>query len=229
MSKIGILCIATNKYIRYVEPLWNSAKQHFLNGHELSMFVFTNQPDAPTGTTRIQHEHAPWPAPTLMRYHTFMKSADLLAQQDYLFYSDADMLFVDTVGDEVLGDLVATTHPGFYNKPRREWTYETRPESAAYIAPTEGTAYFAGGFNGGKPAKFLEMASACTAMVDHDAALGITPIWHDESCMNRWLSRHPPTTVLTPSYCYPESWSLPFKKRLLALDKDHHELRLETA
>jgi hypothetical protein len=34
-----------------------------------------------------------------------------------------------------------------------------------------------------------------------------------------------PTLELTPSYCYPESWDMPFDKKLLALDKDHEEYR----
>ena len=33
------------------------------------------------------------------------------------------------------------------------------------------------------------------------------------------------TVILDPSYCYPESWDLPFPKRLLALDKHHEEIR----
>lgn len=46
-------------------------------------------------------------------------------------------------------------------------------------------------------------------------------VWHDESHWNRYCIDHKPTTILSPSYCYPESWNLPYKKRLLALDKDH--------
>jgi len=30
---------------------------------------------------------------------------------------------------------------------------------------------------------------------------------------------------LDPSYCYPESWNLPYEKKLLALDKNHQEIR----
>lgn len=220
-----MLVIATNKYIRFVEPLWASAKKHFMRGHELSMFVFTDRPEVPAGTTRIEQEHMPWPDPTLKRYHIFSKNEAHLASMDYLFYSDADMRFVDAVGDEALGDLVATIHPGFYNKPRHDWSYERRPESAAYMAPHEGVHYFAGGFNGGRTANFLKMASTIKQRVDEDASKGLVAVWHDESHLNKYLSQNPPTIALSPSYCYPESWNIPFTRRLLALDKDHHELR----
>jgi len=226
--KIGLLVIATNKYISFSHRLLASSKQHFLTNHEVTMFVFTNRHDVPEGTVRLEQEHLQWPGPTLMRYHIFLKHKELLSKMDYLFYSDADMLFVDTVGDEVLGKTVATIHPGFYNKSRHEYTYETRNESSAFIPPEEGFSYFAGGFNGGTAAGYLELAENCKTMIDDDAKKGLIAVWHDESYMNKYFSRNPPANVLSPSYCYPESANLPFKKRLLALDKNHHEMRFGT-
>jgi histo-blood group ABO system transferase len=154
-----------------------------------------------------------------------LKQEEELKKMDYLFYSDADMLFVDKVGNEALGDLVATLHPGFYNRPRNQFSYETRPESATYIPPNEGTSYFAGGFNGGKTSEYLKMARACRDMIDADEKKGIIPVWHDESAMNCYLSKNPPTTILSPSYCYQEGAALPFHQRLIALNKDHAEMR----
>lgn len=40
--KICILNIATNKYIRFIEPFLDSVEENFLNGHEISALVFTN-------------------------------------------------------------------------------------------------------------------------------------------------------------------------------------------
>jgi histo-blood group ABO system transferase len=79
---------------------------------------------------------------------------------DYLFYSDADMRFEANVGEEVLGELVATRHPGFYDKPYSFFSqsYERRPQSLAYMPPNYGSAYYAGGFNGGRAARYLQMA-----------------------------------------------------------------------
>jgi histo-blood group ABO system transferase len=223
--KAAMLVIATNKYIRFVAPLWESAKKHFLKGHDVTMFVFTDADSVPDGCVKVPHFHEPWPGPTLHRYHTFLKARDQLLTQDYLYYSDADMLFVNSVGDEVIGDLVATIHPGFYNKPKTEFSYERRPESMAYIAPGHGSHYFAGGFNGGRAATFLRMAEEIKAWCDQDERKGIVPVWHDESFLQRFLIGNPPTVKLSPSYCFPEAWSLPFEKRLLALDKNHAEMR----
>ena len=224
--KIGLLVIATNKYIQFVEPLFTSAQQHFLVNHEVTMFVFTNMalPQRP-GIHKIFLDHLGWPGATLMRYHVFSQHAHELADQDYLFYCDADMRFVAPVGDEILGDLVGTIHPGFYEKPRSMYTYETRPESLAYIPDDQGTRYYAGGFNGGKRERFLGLADTVVRMIDEDLSHGVVAVWHDESFLNRYFLSNPPTVALPPSYCYPESWQLPFEKKLLALDKNHAEMR----
>lgn len=227
MAKVGLLVIATNKYIQFVTPLWESVKQHFLPGHEVTMFVFTNRTDfvPEPGQVAIPQQHIAWPGPTLFRYNIFSGAKDKLQEQDYLFYCDADMRFVDTVGDEVLGDLVGTIHPGFFDKPRQAFTYETRPNSLAYVKPEEGTKYFAGGFNGGKTQNFLAMCEKLAHNIGEDYKRGVIAVWHDESHMNRYFIDNPPTVQLSPAYCYPESWSIPFEKRLLALDKNHKEIR----
>lgn len=225
--KIGLLVIATNKYIQFVNPLWESVKKHFMKNHEVTMFVFTNRQDfiPQQGQVVIPQEHMSWPGPTLMRYSIFNKSSELLKDMDYLYYCDADMLFVDEVGDEILGDLVGTLHPGFYNKTRNEFTYDTNPNCLAYVAPHEGDYYFAGGFNGGKTSKFLEMCLSLAINIDKDLQNGIVAVWHDESHMNRYFINNEPEVFLSPSYCFPESWSLPFERKLLALDKNHSEMR----
>jgi histo-blood group ABO system transferase len=227
--RIGLLVIATQKYIQFVPGLHESVLQHFLKGHKVTLFVFTNG-TPPSGTVRIPYEHRPWPHSTLMRYHAFSSQRDLLSQMDYLYYCDADMRFVADVGEEILGSLVATVHPGFYDKMPDDFTYERRKESTAFVGPGEGSRYFAGGFNGGLTDRFLSMAEDIARRIDIDSSNGIVALWHDESHLNRYLLDHPPTKILSPSYCYPESaaWAPPFPPKLVALEKDHAVMR-ETA
>lgn len=223
--RVGLLLIATNKYVQFVEPLLASMREFFLTGHEVTAFCFTNMDHAPEGTTRIHIEHKPWPGPTLYRYHNFSNARQAFASMDYLYYCDVDMKFVAPVGNEVLGELVATNHPGFYNKPRQAFSYERRRQSIACVRPNEGSHYFAGGFNGGKKDVFLKMSDTIRGWVDMDQCRRITAVWHDESYQNKYMIQHHPTVILSPSYCYPESWDLPFEKKLLALDKNHEEVR----
>lgn len=224
---IGILTIATGKYIKYVNPLWESVKKHFLKSHNVTMFVFTDSEDftPENGQIKIHQKHIPWPGPTLFRYNIFNSNKNALKNMDYLFYCDADMLFVDDVGDEIFGNLVGTIHPGFYNKPREYFTYETNPKSKAYVPSNEGSIYYAGGFNGGTSNAYLKMAEVLSERVLEDRKNGIIAIWHDESHLNRYFIENKPDKILNPDYCYPESWNIPFSKKLLALDKNHEEMR----
>lgn len=223
-KKAGLLLIATGRYDVFILPLIESADKWFLKNHEVTYFLFTdtqmeiNHPRV----VKIPHEHKPFPYPTLFRYNTFVRHESCFGEMDYLFYCDIDMLFVDKVGDEILSERVFTQHPGYYG---RRGTPETNPASLAYVAPGEQMQYFAGGFNGGTREEFMKMAKTIDANIRKDLEKDIIAVWHDESHMNRYAIDNPPTKILSPSYCYGESMKIPFKKRLLALDKDHAALR----
>lgn len=45
--------------------------------------------------------------------------------------------------------------------------------------------------------------------------------------MNRYFLTHPPPVILSPAYCYPQSWRLPFPRKIIALDKNHAAMRKE--
>ena len=46
----------------------------------------------------------------------------------------------------------------------------------------------------------------------------------DESYWNAYIKEHP-AMLLPPSYCYPETWHIPFERRILALKKNLREVR----
>ncbi len=222
--KIGLLLIATGKYDRFVAPLIESARKFFLTNHEITFFLFTDSDKFNNEKDVIvtPKKHTKYPGPTLTRYNTFISNKEKLLKMDYLFYCDIDMLFVDVVGDEILSERVGTIHPGYVGK---RGTPETRPESLAYIPPDQNMIYYAGGFNGGTSESFLKMCEILDTNIKKDLENKIIAIWFDESHLNKYFVDNPPTNSLSPSYCYPESWGLPYKKRLLALDKDHEKMR----
>jgi histo-blood group ABO system transferase len=228
--KVGLVVIATNKYIRFAQPLYESMKKYLLNepGIERKMFLLTNQPDFFRGPVYIRKVHEPWPYITLRRYEMFLKHSNYFHDMDYLFYCDADMLFVNRVGREILGETVATIHPTYWNASRDEFPYETNPASTAYIAPGQGTRYFFGSFQGGRTSAFLNMSRILHKNITKDLHNGIIAVWHDESHMNRYMMEHPPAVELSPAYGFPEAaWArdLPFPKIIMALDKNHEEMR----
>ena len=222
--RIALFVIATGSYIEYVCSLLESADKYFLTDHEVDYFVFTDAKKVPCGATRVYTKHKPFPYPTLMRYNIIHDNRYLYSDYDCYFYCDADMLFVDVVGDEVLGELMGTLHPGFANKRVLDYAYERDETSSAYIKKGDGDIYYCGGFNGGR--KYLEMANIIRYMVNVDLYKGHIPEWHDESYLNKYMLFNPPDVVLSPSYCYPEAdfhvvkWGLAgVKPKLIALDK----------
>lgn len=227
MTKIGLLVIATGKYDQFIPPLYKSMKKYFMKGHDIKMFVFTDK-EMPKkdDLISIKYEHEIWPNIALKKYNIIYNFKEKLLEMDYLYLCDSDMLFVNNVGDEILpnneNQLVGTEHPGFYGG--RRGTYETNPKSTAFVSDKEGKVYFAGAFNGGTSNAFLKMSEIIKNNVDKDLENRLIAVWHDESHINRYFIDNPPK-VLNPSYCYPESWNLPFEKKLLALDKNHTEIR----
>lgn len=228
--KVGLLVMATGRYTVFLEPLFKSAEKYFLPNHDVTYFVFTDGdvPNLPN-VVKIFQKRIGWPYDTLMRFSVYLSSRSLLSSMDYLYSCDADMLFVDSVGDEILSERVATEHPGFVPKTasgkRPRGSYETNSLSTAYVGPDEGNYYFAGGFYGGSIKEMLTLFQRLTNNIEKDLEKNHIAVWHDESHLNRYFIDYTPTTILSPSYCYPESWKLPYAKKLLALDKQHSEFQ----
>jgi len=230
--RVLILTIATNKYIQFVERLYDNIADNFLPDHHMECLLFTeHEVDASSNVRVSQIEHEDWPIPTLKRYNYFMKEKDFISTFDYCYYFDVDMGIVDKVGDEVLSDgIVATMHPYQSFLPKESRSYDRNPKSLAYVAPgEEGENYYAGGFNGGSTKEFLKMSEVIADRVTKDLENDVIALWHDESQMNRYLIDNPPALSLTPSYCFAEEQmdnkDYPYEPKIIALKKNHAELR----
>ncbi len=167
----------------------------------------------------------------MYRHHRLLEA---LPRTNYVFLMDADMLAVGPIGPEIIPSeygITACQHPGYVGKPRAELPYETLPESAAYVGPEEGDVYYCGGFVGGERLAMRMLSSQIAAIVDMDVSRGHTPVWHDESALNRVLAVDPPAVALSPAYCYPSEdsyyrecvWTESYERRILALDKTAEE------
>lgn len=245
---IGILSIATGKYVKFLRPLYESIQKFFLKDHKKTFIIFTDNVEFVTSLCQelniknqiFQIERKGFPGDTLYRYHHFHSAREKLKSlgidcPDALYYFDADMLVTDNVGDEVLPTryktLIATAHPGFYNRPGNNplGTPETRQMSKAFIPQDRyRPCYWAGGFNGGGFEAFMSLSAGIVGRINEDDKNNIIAVWHDESHLNCYLSEHfiiNQVKTLTPSYCYPESWNLSFPKKIIALDKNHEEVR----
>jgi hypothetical protein len=224
------MSVATGKYDRFIDPLYESVRKNFLTNHDVSFLLFTDKEcdelkrKYPLKTCSI--EHKPFPEPTLKRYNYFMLEREYIETFDYVFYLDADMLVVEPVGEEILAEtIVVTQHVQMINE-KSTWTFERRPESKAFIPEGHGEHYVAGGFNGGKAEKFMEMAKTISENVLEDEKNGITAIWHDESHLNNYIFENPQYMLIPLHFCCPDTLTLsPNPAKIIALSKNHEEVR----
>jgi histo-blood group ABO system transferase len=212
--QIGLIIIATNKYIEFVPQLVASVEKNFLNNHDVEIFLFTNQ-QFEGNVTVIPIEHRLWPWMTLGRYHVIQTLKDY-PKKDYYYYIDADMLVIDSVGDEILGNRVAAIHGKFKKKPGN---FDRNPNCLAYV-PLEITGpYFCGGFQGGS--NFLKDAEELSKRIDIDFRNEIIALWHDESHWNRYCLDNSPDVILSHHYCSQKEKDA----KILIVKKDAAEVR----
>mgnify|MGYP001567584301 FL=1 len=226
--RIGLLLVCTGKYDIFLQPLIDSADKYFFRHDTVTIYLFTDKHPLLIHSDRINviivpTEHKPFPFCTLYRYKYFTKATPII-DADYLFYCDVDMRFVSETGREILGDIVCVQHPGFY---KGGWGSENCDgKSNAYLEKKYRNDYKAGGFQGGKKEKYLSACAVMSNLITDDESRGIMAEWHDETFWNWYLKTMAENVkILDPSYCYPESWKLPFSKKILALNKNHVEIR----
>ncbi|XP_069914544.1 histo-blood group ABO system transferase-like isoform X3 [Oryctolagus cuniculus] len=237
---VGLTVFAVKKYVAFLRLFLETAEQHFMVGHRVTYYVFTDRPaDVPHVLLRegrrlevlAVRSHARWQDVSMHRMEMISRFSEqrFRHEVDYLVCVDVDMKFRDRVGVEILSPLFGTLHPAFYSADRRAFTYERRPRSQAYIPPDEGDFYYLGGFFGGSVAEVQRLTSACHQAMVLDKANGIEAVWHDESHLNKYLLYHKPTKVLSPEYLWDQQllgWPSVMKKlRFVAVPKNHKEMR----
>ena len=223
-ENIGLCIMATGKYLKYAENLIESANDFFFIDDNVKYFIFTDQDITKIDSKiiKIEQPRLGWPFDALMRFSIYLKNKELFDNQDYLFSIDADMLFVDYVGKEILADSVATLHPGYVGKTG---TYEKNTNSTAYVNKRKANYYFAGAFWGGSKETFIKICDINSNNIKKDLNKSIIALWHDESHLNRYFFDNNPSKILSIDYCFPDNRKSDHPKKILALTKDHYEMR----
>ncbi|XP_075038310.1 histo-blood group ABO system transferase 2-like [Mixophyes fleayi] len=238
-TRIGLFVFAVKKYIRFLQPFLESAERFFMVGHKVTYYVFTDKvsdvvkPKIANGRVLQLHEVTAdqrWQDVSMRRMDTLQvfTKEHMPKEIDYLICADVDMVFNDHMGVEILGDLVATLHPGFFLSEPESFSYERRPISAAYIPHGQGDFYYMAALYGGKVEEIYKLSMACQKGITEDKKKNIEAVWQEESHLNKYLVYNKPTKVLSPEYLW--ATGLPHgefikKIRFLAVDKNHNEVR----
>jgi hypothetical protein len=239
IMRASLVIVCTGKYDRFLQPLLDSAEEWFFKGEDYDVYLFTDAPNRLLQARRatifpVEVEHHPFPFIALQRFKFISEHKDLFRAEN-LFYIDVDMKFVGAVGAEILPDekgLVGTRHPGFY---KYGWGSRKTPvQSTAYVSLEKRMRYQCGAFQGGTKEAYTEAARVMwgniltdfetAARMNYTHNYGVLADMADETHWNAYLRNHP-FKELPPSYCYPETWHIPFKPLILALKKNYREVR----
>jgi len=125
-KSIGVLSIATNRYLKYWESLAKSADLLLFPDHEVNLYVFTDESESALEVGRtlkrvkvvpISTGNLGWPEATLRKFDLFRRHEGVL-NDDVLMHLDADMLIKSSVGNELFSPewesgIALVRHPGY--------------------------------------------------------------------------------------------------------------------
>lgn len=229
MCRIAILYICVGKYAVFWEDFYLSFEEKFIPDCRKEYFVFTDSAELYDSRNErvhlISQENLGWPGNTLFRFRMFLTQWEALEKFDYVFFMNANVQCMERIGREFLPEtesLLFVQHPGYFAVPNYCFPYDRNRKSSAYIPYVKGKVYVCGGVNGGKSRAFLEMCDVLNKRIESDYAKNIIALWHDESQMNRYILENKDYKLLSPAYCYPEGWDIPFMPKLMVKNKSSY-------
>lgn len=226
---LGIMTIATNVYIDYWEDMVVSLESNLFEGQTCVAHVFTEQVDRAKVFAKkltkvlVEVHEIPgyrWPDATIRRYEVFSKFSNSI-NQDVVMHLDADMIILENVFNDLVAavkekDVALVAHPGFWNRKLTplarlksiltrsktiNGSWETRPESEAFVDSDTRKPYVCGGIWLGKNQAIFDLVKKLAKSVEIDRAKSIMAVWHDESHLNKWASKND-FELLTPEFCF---------------------------
>lgn len=211
--KIAILYICTGKYNRFFEGFYRSAENYFLKGiAKKEYYVFTDDMELSKedNVHLIYKKCEGFPLDSLFRFETFLMAEKELEGYDYIYFFNANSLFLQPVGVEILPDesgLAIGVWPGrLEHRHPMFYPYERNRKSLAYVSPYgKNYTYYMAGINGGTPEAYLQMTKTLCRNIRIDYENGIIAKVHDQSHINAYLRTHP-CKKLGREFCLPEEW-----------------------
>ncbi|XP_041129579.1 globoside alpha-1,3-N-acetylgalactosaminyltransferase 1-like [Polyodon spathula] len=207
----GLAVFVVGTYAQYLHKFIISAEEYFLPEHFVTYYILTdNLRGIPTITLGSGREIKPfyiaerpdWVYLSKTRMSLLSSVIKELIQDevDYIFSMDVDQVFVNPVGSEILGSLVATLHPEYYNQPLDTYPYERTEDSKAYVDGSEGDYYYTSEIYGGSCPEVYKLALTCSQFIIQDMEISFHAFLFEESYLNRYLIQNRPTRLLSPEY-----------------------------
>ncbi|XP_022055900.2 globoside alpha-1,3-N-acetylgalactosaminyltransferase 1-like [Acanthochromis polyacanthus] len=215
--RIGLLALVVGTYAQFIRRFLSSAETHFLPGQMVTYYILTDNPRSLDPPMELGPDRqmkvlpvAELPGWERLAQRRMFLLADAIRnpighEVEYIFCADIDQEFMAPVGEEILGDLVATLHPELYGMPRNAFPYEVDEVSSACVEEDEGDYYYTSELYGGLVSEMYKLARACSLLILQDQSNGVRARGLEESYLNRYLIDHRPTCVLSPEYSWWDS------------------------
>jgi hypothetical protein len=210
--RVGILVSASGTYVSWLDGLITSAETHFFRGApntEVHYFVLSDVPELhvgpPARTHLILQPRLGWPFDSMFRHQLYLKHRAAFRGMDFLLVLDADLVFVNAVGSEILGRTLGVLQSFSFGKEGARLPFERYFLSSAFVSLAEGRCYFAGGVFGGTFEGLATLLRSTTWLMEWDLAVrGESAIFDDESYLNKVFTENPPSVSLGANYVFPE-------------------------
>ncbi|XP_046537197.1 putative glycosyltransferase 6 domain-containing protein 1 [Equus quagga] len=200
---------------QYLERFLESAKKHFMTGYRVVFYITVDDldkmPDVDPGPLQTfqvftLQEEIWWQDFDLLRMRNLGEHIvqHIQGEVDFLFSMATNQIFQSDVGVETLGASVAQLHAWWYFKSTKDFPYERRRRSAAYIPYGKGDFYYDSAFVGGTPQQVLNLIEEYLKGVLQDKQNGLNSSY--ENHLNKYFFLNKPTKLLSPEY----NWDVTF-------------------
>ena len=221
-SKIAIIFLGTNHYIKYFPNYYLKIKKLFLPNIHKDFFVFTNQINHPLLTkkdiivVKIKHEKYP-----MIKSFKYMEKANkMLKKYDYIIWMDADLQVNTLITQQEFFShnkpLFGVRHPNFI---KSKGNFEYNQNSLASVKKDDDlSVYIQACFWGGKSNYLLKLIRVLKKRIELDLKNNVIAKMQDESHLNKYFVENKNLFyVYNPSYSYPKSRPIPkpFKKKII--------------
>lgn len=185
---IGILYIATDRYIELYEDFKKTFDKYFLTRHNKKYFIITDNKEFKccNNEEKILIEDEGWRMTNLKRFEYFLKCD--LSDMDYVFFFNGNSICRDEVFDNDIipnedEKYLCGTWLFFHNALN---PYDNNKNSACYM-PCKLNYAFRGGLLGGRTQEFIKMCNSCIEMIKYDLSMNYIPKWNDEAYFNKYV------------------------------------------
>jgi hypothetical protein len=225
-KRVAILYICTGLYRQFFQEFYRTSEEFFLREMEKHYFVWSDDSSIVEGLKNVTFIYKVWagfPADSLFRFELFLQAEDELKKYDYVYFMNANSIFVKPVGEEILPDERGLAMGRWSTREHQHpmlYPYERNKKSLAYIEPYKPPyIYFSGALNGGTSQAYLQMSHTLSRNIRIDYENGIIAKFHDESHINAYLRTHK-CKVLSASLIQPEEFAKSDAKIILR-EKTH--------